>query len=237
MLTVCIVEDQKADQDTLRSYFDKFAKETGKIFSLSFFADGESFLATLKKGVYDLVLMDIELGGGKKNGLEISSSFRQIDDSATLIFMTNLAQYAIDGYKVNASDYCVKPISYWDFKARISSAVSRLEKSHKTHVLINAEGNKRILEVSSIYYIEVDNHLLVFHTLEGNFSTYGSLKETVKEFEGLDFAKCNSCFFVNLAYVQKVEGYDCTVAGNRLLISHPRKKEFLDTLNKYLGQI
>jgi hypothetical protein len=27
MLTVCIVEDQKADQDTLRSYFDKFAKE------------------------------------------------------------------------------------------------------------------------------------------------------------------------------------------------------------------
>ncbi|MFA6861822.1 MAG: LytTR family DNA-binding domain-containing protein [Bacilli bacterium] len=235
MLTIAVIEDQPKDCETLNGFFDKLTKEEGKRFSLAFFHTGETFLDHFQKGQYDLILMDIELGQGI-NGLETSKRLRKIDDNVILIFMTNLAQYAIDGYQVNAFDYCVKPITYWDFKTRIKNALSRIEKKHKTKVLINAEGNKRVIEATNIYYIEVDNHLLIYHTSEGDFQSYGSLKEEAKEFAGLDFAKCNSCFLVNLAYVEKVDGFDATVAGKKLLISHPKRKEFLDALNKYLSQ-
>ncbi len=235
MLTIAVIEDQPKDCETLKGFFDKLAKEEGKRFSLAFFHTGEAFLLSFQKGQYDLVLMDIELGKGI-NGLETSKGLRKIDDNVTLIFMTNLAQYAIDGYKFNAFDYCVKPITYWDFKIRIKNALSRIEKNHKTKVLVNSEGNKRVIEANNIYYIEVDNHILIYHTSEGDFQSYGSLKEESKEFTDLGFAKCNSCFLVNLAYVQKVNGFDVTVAGKVLLISHPKRKAFLDSLNKFLSQ-
>ncbi len=235
MSLIAIIEDQDNECETLKGYFERLSKEEGKRFSLAFFHNGEDFLRDFVKGKYDLVLMDIELGNGI-NGLETSKELRKKDDKVILIFMTNLAQYAIDGYTVNAFDYCVKPISYWDFKTRILNALTRIDSKRKTKVLINADGNKRIIEADSIYYVEVDNHLLIYHTSEGDFQFYGSLKKETEEFENLNFAKCNSCFLVNLSHVEKVEGFDVTVAGHKLLISHPKKKAFLDALNKFLSQ-
>lgn len=235
MFNIAVIEDQQSDSDILKDYFQRVSKEEGRGFYLAFFSDGESFIKDVKKGKYDLILMDIELG--EMNGLDTSRALRKIDEEVILIFMTNLAQYAIAGYQVNAFDYCVKPISYWDFKIRINNAVKKIEKKHKTKVILNTEGNKRVFEADSIYYIEVNNHLLVYHTKDGDFQSYGSLKKATEEFEGLGFAKCNSCFLVNLAYVSKVEGFDVTVGNKTLQISHPKKKEFLDALNKYLSQI
>lgn len=236
MIHIAIVEDAAEDADIIQKYFSRMSKETGHEFALSFFTSGESFLAKFRKGSFDIILMDIDLGKGK-DGLATSRELRTRDDEVLLLFMTNLAQYAIAGYQVEAFDYMVKPISYWDFKGRLTKAVDRFEKKHKTKVLINGYDNKVVVEASDIYYIEIDNHLLIYHTKNGDYSTYGSLKEATKEFQPFGFSKCSSSFLVNLAYVQKVEGYDCIVAGKRLLISHPRRKEFLNDLNRYLSNV
>jgi len=234
MIRVAIIEDQASDAGLLRQYFQRFSQESEKEFSLSFFPSGEEFLSKFQAGQYDLVLMDIDLGG--MNGIETSRRLREKDSAVLLIFMTNLAQYAIEGYQVEAYDYVVKPISYWDFQSRIKKAVKRLEKTHKTKVLLNASEQKVVLEASDIYYIAISNHLLIYHTKQGDFSTYGSLKEAAREFEPFGFSKCSSSYLVNLAFVQSIEGFDCIVAGKKLPISHPRRKEFLDDLNRYLSQ-
>ena len=65
--------------------------------------------------------------------------------------MTNLAQYAIEGYKVNAVDYIIKPISYFDFKARISSLSNDINSKHKEKVLIQTDG-KKIVVISDIHF-------------------------------------------------------------------------------------
>ena len=185
--------------------------------------------------MYDLVLMDIELSG-KDNGITVSEKLRKIDTDVILVFMTNLAQYAIEGYKVNAVDYIIKPISYFDFKARISSLSNDINSKHKEKVLIQTDGKKIVVLINDIYYIETVSHSLIYHTKTGEYKAYGALKTVQTELENFHFSMCNSCFLVNLEYVERVDGYTVTVMGNELQISHPRKKQFLKELSLFLGK-
>jgi DNA-binding LytR/AlgR family response regulator len=51
------------------------------------------------------------------------------------------------------------------------------------------------------------------------------------------FFRCNSCYLINLAHVEQVEGNIAVVAGSRLTISRPRHKAFMTALTKYIGGI
>lgn len=235
MIKVAIVEDEMKEREKLRSYFEKLEKEIGTLYLLSFFSDGDKFLFDFHYGMYDLVLMDIGLSS-KDNGITVSEKLRKIDTDVILVFMTNLAQYAIEGYKVNAVDYIVKPISYFDFKARISSLSNDINSKHKEKVLIQTDGKKIVVLINDIYYIETVSHSLIYHTKTGEYKAYGALKAVQTELENFHFSMCNSCFLVNLEYVERVDGYMATVMGNELQISHPRKKQFLKELSLFLGK-
>ena len=235
MIKVAIVEDEMKEREKLRSYFEKLEKEIGTLYLLSFFSDGDKFLFDFHYGMYDLVLMDIELSS-KDNGITVSEKLRKIDTDVILVFMTNLAQYAIEGYKVNAVDYIVKPISYFDFKARISSLSNDINSKHKEKVLIQTDGKKIVVLINDIYYIETVSHSLIYHTKTGEYKAYGALKAVQTELENFHFSMCNSCFLVNLEYVERVDGYMAMVMGNELQISHPRKKQFLKELSLFLGK-
>ena len=58
----------------------------------------------------DLLFLDIQMP--ELNGLEFS---KMVDPHTRIVFTTAFGQYAIDGYRVNALDYLLKPISYVDF--------------------------------------------------------------------------------------------------------------------------
>ncbi len=235
MIKIAIVEDEKKEQEKLASYFSQLEKETGYVYSLSFFSNGDTFLFDFIYGLYDLVLMDIELSTNE-NGIRVSEKLRKVDTDVLLVFMTNLAQYAIEGYKVNAIDYIVKPISYFDFKSRLTSISLDINNRRKEKTLLQTDGRKIVVLLSDIYYVETVSHALIYHTKNGNFKTYGTLKNAQTDLEKAHFSMCNSCFLVNLEYVQSVDGFTVKVNGEDLAISHPRKKQFLQELSLYLGK-
>lgn len=91
---IAVVEDRQDEQNTLRSHFSRFTSEKGMDFLLTFFSGGEEFLSKYRP-VYDMVLMDIGLPG--LNGMETAARLRTIDQSVMLIFVTNMAQFAVPG--------------------------------------------------------------------------------------------------------------------------------------------
>ena len=236
MISIAIVEDDKKDAGKLEEYFKEFLRESKTVSELAFFANSEAFLSSLTYGKYDLVLMDIDLPG--LNGLQASQKLRDVDPDLILIFMTNLAQFAIEGYKVKAMDYLVKPISYYDFKICLSKVFESLGERKKSRVLIVDNDRKVVIATKDIYYVEVKDHLLLYHAKSGVYKSYGQpLKKLSKELSRAGFSLCNSCFLVNLAYVESVEGFSCLVHGEELQISHPKRKAFLDDLNAFLGHL
>ena len=107
MLRIATVEDDANDLEALRTHLSRYEKENGLKFQVTEFRDGED-IVTDYSADYDLILMDIEMAF--LNGMKAAEKIRELDKDVIIIFITNMPQYAIQGYKVNALDYMLKPI-------------------------------------------------------------------------------------------------------------------------------
>ena len=224
MLTVAIIEDDGKDLLRLKSALARYERETEEKFRVVTFGNAEKFL-TGYKPVYDIVFMDIELGG-IMDGISAAKRMRKYDETVALLFVTNMAQYAIKGYEVNALDYFVKPVSYYDLKMRLD----RILRTRRAGVSLNVAiggGTKRLMS-DDVYYIEVINHTLHYHTKEGVLSSRGSsIKELEKLLEPEGFARCSISYLVNLRHCYEIKGSVVNVGGDELRITRGKHKEFV----------
>lgn len=108
MYQIAIVEDEASIRAQLREYVRRYGEETGQQLSVQCFAGGEALLQDYD-GRFDLILMDIEMPGA--DGMQIAHRLRELDSQVILVFITNMAQYAIQGYSVQALDYILKPFA------------------------------------------------------------------------------------------------------------------------------
>jgi DNA-binding LytR/AlgR family response regulator len=229
---IAIIEDQRREAEQLRAYFARFGAQHNLEFSIAHFDDGESFLARYRP-VYDVVLMDIMLPG--INGMDAAAALRELDPAVTLIFVTNMAQFAVKGYEVAAFDFIVKPVTYPHFTMKLQRALNKLENRQDEQLTLALADRMLRIPVSQIKYVEVSGHRLTYHTTAGTFDIYGSLKAAEAELNTNIFVRCNSCYLVNLNYVQGIDGHDLTVGGSTLQISRAKRKDFIQRLNNYLG--
>lgn len=232
MIRIAIVEDDEAYREQLNRFVGQYQREQGEEFSVINFTDGleiaESYTAS-----YDIILMDIEMR--HLNGMDTARRIRQQDKNVVIVFITNLAQFAIQGYQVEALDYVLKPISYFAFSQELQKAVKKVRERTSFFLHIMQESSMIRLDASKITYIESQGHNVVYHTEEGEFVTRDSLKSIEQKLSGRSFCRCNNCYLVNLAQVEKVDKSIVTVAGVPLQISRPKRKGFMEALAAYIG--
>lgn len=232
MYRVSIVEDNEEAGNILLKYLKEYELQRDVSFKVSLFKDALDFLQTFRNN-YDLIFMDIELPD--INGMEVVRKIRAQDSKVIVIFVTNMAQYAIKGYEVDAMDFIVKPVSYSAFAIKLDRAVQRLNSTANKEIWINERTDKRRLRVADIKYVEVSHHNVIYHTTEGNYTTYDQLNNVQNVLAPYQFALCNRYLLVNLQFVTAIEEFSVTVAGEKLQISRNKKKSFLMSLNEYLG--
>lgn len=117
MIRVAEVEDDEKDYENYIACLNKYKEENeGVEVDTTWFKTSEQFLSTFTKNKFDIIFMDINLG--ESNGMEISKKIREIDDETIIIFVSNLAQYAVEGYEVEAMDFIVKPMTYYVFSMK-----------------------------------------------------------------------------------------------------------------------
>ena len=227
-----IVDDEKKATAQIETYIAQFVEENHFKIQTSVFHNPEEFLEAYTKD-YDLVFLDVEMPG--LNGIETAKELRRIDGNVVIMFITNMAQYAIHGYEVEAVDYVLKPLSYADFTMKLQKALRYIARNEDTNVKICTKDGIVHLAVSDIYYIEVIRHYLVYHTTRENYMTRGVMKETEAQFAKYHFARCSHGYLVNLKYVQSVSGNIVTVAGEEIALSRSKKNDFLEEFARYIG--
>jgi len=233
MICTAIVEDEENAFSILKEHLVHFQKDNGVQFDIHYFKSGLSFLD--EKRAYDLILLDIEMP--YINGIELAKRIREKDSKVVIIFITNMVQYAIKGYEVDALDYVLKPINYSRFSSLMKKTLRNLSKNQEQEIVLKTVGGSAKVYLSSIYYLEISDHLLIYHTSQGDFEVWKSLAAAEKELPGDSFARCNHSTIVNLHFVSSTEKDCLTLSGCKkaIPISHGKKKEFLSKLNTFLG--
>lgn len=233
-MKLAVVDDEIKITELLRSYIKRYESEFNITVNVSVFNNPNDFLTTYNSD-YDLVLMDIEMPG--LNGIEAAKELRRMDSRVVLMFITNMAQYAINGYEVEAVDFVIKPVFYPDFVLKLQKAMRYIIRNQDMKLILNTQDSVVHVHVSDICYIEVMRHYLIYHTVNGNHTVRGVMKEVEANLIDHHFVRSNHCYLVNLKYVESISGNTVKVKGNDLQISRNKKNEFLTAFAKYVGGI
>ena len=230
MIRVAIVEDEKSAAEVLMNHLNLFGKNNDCSFSIVHFDNAIDFLNKYNNS-YDIVFMDIDMAN--MDGMTAAEKLRKMDSTVILIFVTNLAQYAVKGYEVEALDFIVKPVSYYGLDLKLKRVIKRINDTIDLKISINDSIIK--IKTSDIYYIETNGHKVIYHTKEGDYTAYGSLKNIETLLINSHFERCNACYLVNLKHVKSDKGYVCVVGNDTLSISHNKRKDFVNKLNNFMG--
>lgn len=231
MIQISIVEDDINYQNQLLDYLHRYEEEYNEQFHISVFSDGLDIIEADR--TEDIILMDIQMRN--MDGMKAAQRIRAVDKSVIIIFITNLDQYALQGYKVEALDYVLKPIQYFAFSQVLQKAVRKIDERKSFYIHVMRDNGMFRLNVNRIIYIESQDHKLTFHTKDGTFETRETLKNLEQQLKERSFFRCNNCYLVNLAFVEMVQENCAIVAGEALQISRPKRKAFMESLAAYVG--
>lgn len=234
MIKIAVAEDDLQYAKQLKQYMTQFEKEYSRKLEVTFYPDGADLVKDYENQ-YDILLLDIEMP--KLDGMATARAIREVDSEVMILFITNMAQYAIHGYEVDAMDYILKPINYFSFSKRLERALGRLAKREKHHLVINVKGGAKKIDITKICYIESQRHNLAIHTTDEVYTIIGTMKEMEEKLLSHHFFRCNKGYLVSLHHVDGILDGCAVVNGEHLLISRGRKNEFMEALADFMGEV
>lgn len=233
MRNIAIVEDEDLAAQALIDHIKQYEAQTGPSFQIFRFANGADFLQDYR-AVYAVVFLDVQMP--KMNGLETALQLRRCDKNVSIIFITNLVQYALKGYEVDAVSYLIKPVSYYDFSMKFKKALDIYLLNEDRSFTVNTPGGLCRISTDKLMYVEIMNHRLFYHLIDDVIEMTGVLSGVEQQLSRFGFLRCNKCYLVNPKFIVKVKGSTVQVGDNLLQISRPRRAAFLAELaNWYAG--
>lgn len=233
MYRALIVEDEPEEAARLSAFVRRYGESHDITFKITWIKSAMEMLAD--KGHYDLVLLDIDLPG--ITGMEAAQLMRVYDESTPIIFVTNLAKYAVKGYEVGATGFIVKPVTWGNLSMNLDRALRTIRQNSGRSVMVPTEDGMRVVAFSSIVYVEVTGHRLTYHLEDGEMlETRGSLGQLEEELAGAPIVRVAKSCVVNMDKITLVRAQDLQmVTGECVHVSRTRKREVMDAVTDYLG--
>ena len=222
-MRIAIVDDIASERQTLRDGLD------GQLSRLSLdalvwgFGSGAEFLAAAEKERFDLVFLDIYMGD--ENGVDTAEALRRFDSDCLLVFTTTSTDHALEGFRVLAFHYLVKPCTEADMAALFDEIIKRLPADDR-YIEVNAAGGPVRLRFREILYAEHHQHQIYIYRTDGQETV---VRQTFREFcaslaDGR-FFPCSRGVIVNLEHARDFDGADFILKnGKRVPVSRDLAK-------------
>ncbi len=222
-MRVAIVEDSAADLEALRELLVRELRARQWAYTLEAYPSGEDFLAAEEK--FDLIFLDMLMGG--IDGLETAHRYRGAGGRGQVVFVTVEADFAVEGYEVEAAAFLVKPAQ----PERLRRVLDRLERKLKPDMLL-ALAPDMDLSAGAILYVTATDHCLKVHTALRDCYPGFTLGELRARLPGDGrFVECSRGVLVNLDHVSRVEAKTVLMDdATRLPVSRRRRQALIDAI-------
>lgn len=232
MIRIAICEDNLKHQKSICDYLEKYQEKNHVEFEVETYTDGIDLVDEFAYQ-YDIIFLDIEMK--LMNGIEAARKIRIKDKEVIIIFITNLAQYAIQGYDVEAKGFLLKPVNYIAMENQLCKCIQEIAKKAESFITVTFAGGMKKIPIYDILYMESEGHYLVIHTTKETVRILSSTKDMEDRMIEHNFCRCNNGLLVNLMKVESVNQNNLYIGDEVLPISRAKKKSFMEALTNYIG--
>lgn len=234
-MNIAIVEDNKQAQDILVSHIENSAKELDLVVNISLFNDGLEFVDQFDE-LYDIIYFDVEMK--YMDGMTAAQKIREKDSEVLIVFVTNHAQVAIQGYSVEATDFLLKPLAYFTFEEHFKKITKKIVSQNRdeNHIVLRVSGTMKRINQNIIKYIQSQGHYIDFVTLDNDYTIIDTMKNTETRLDEQTFFRCSNSYIVNFNYIDKVDKNTIYIDDETIQISRSKKREFMEQFTNFLGE-
>lgn len=215
MLRVAVCDDEALFLRELAAGVRQVAARRGLTCQVESFSRSEALLAALQTGDtrFDLILLDIVMEG--MDGLELARRIRQGDRAVAIVFITASRDYALEGYRVKALHYLLKPVQEAELEEVIAE-VSGSGRQNGALVLRNKEAIHQI-PLDTIEYLEYSGRRTLVHTTGGQVSAGITLAQAEKQLPDDTFIRCHQGYILNLGKVHEMRRTEAVMAAGAVV--------------------
>lgn len=240
-IKIAVCDDEQQYTDHLVKHIELFGNEVDTEFNITIYKSGKKLIDDIKTDskMYDIVFLDVEMP--EIDGLKTAEAIRKMSEDIVLCFVTGHEQYTREAYQLEALGYIVKPVAYNELKKLLRRAVIMVNyehdnsKSGKNYIEVPVSGDKRIIDVRTIKYIEKNRNQSILHFLDSEITCYESLKKIYSRLDNELFVYAHQGYIVNFNEIKEVkENVICLGRNVEVPVSRRRYKEVRD---RYLNRV
>lgn len=232
-MRIAIVDDIVSEQKLLRNRLETQLSRYSLHADIFEYKSGKDFLSAAEKEPFSLVFLDIYMDG--MSGVEAAQKLRTFDTECMLVFSTTSTDHALEGFRVRAMHYLVKPYSDDDIETLTEEIIKRLPVQEK-YIEVRAAGGTVRLRYGDILYAEHFQHRIYIHTTgEKEVITRQTFNEFTRELSDERFFLCSRGVIVNMEHAGDFDGTAFLLMDGRSIpVSRDLAKHARSAFGNYL---
>ncbi len=234
-LRCCVIDDEPLAARLIGSYVER----TPFLSLEGVYNSATDAARPIISGEIDLVFLDIEMP--QLGGMEFA---KIIPETCKVVFTTAYDRYAVQGFRVNALDYLLKPVSYDEFleaaNRAVKEATARVETpvaepapaQRREFIVVKSEYRMLQIRVSDIRFVEgLKDYVKIYIAGQSRpVLTLMSMKAVEDLLCGGDFLRVHRSYLVNTRHISVIERNHLVIADCPIPISDSYRKAFADYL-------
>lgn len=235
-MRIAIVDDIAAEREALHGRVNLQLARLDLHANIFEYKSGRDFLAAAKEKQFELVFLDIYMEN--ENGMDTAKELRLFDPGCLLVFTTSSRDHALDGFRVRALHYLVKPYADAELESLFDEVQERLPKPDQYLEIPPVTGPTVWLRLGEILYAEHFRHQIHIHTADGQtIVTRQTFREFMQQLPKERFFQCGRGSMINLEYARDFNGTDFLLKnGAKLPVSRDHAKDARLAFGDYLFQ-
>lgn len=229
--TCAIVDDEPLAQDILENY-------VGKLPNLSLVGKcSNAFEANTLIDAHhpDIIFLDIQMPG--ISGLDL---IRSLENKPEVVFTTAFAEFALEGFELDARDYLLKPISFDRFSKAVDKAVHYLELERQDkpaaeddeHIFVKADKKMVKINLADILYIEgLKDYVMIFVPGQ-RIITLQTMKNLEEKLPSDKFIRAHRSYIVSIDKISAISSHSIEIGSKEIPIGKNYKEEFMKVVDR-----
>lgn len=231
-INCAIIDDEPLAAELLKSY----AKKTPFLNLTGTYSSALEAMKELRDQPVQLLFLDIQMP--ELSGIEFA---KILPPETKIIFTTAFQQYAIEGYKVNALDYLMKPIAYEDFLKAANKAlewfsVTQKQQTYADDRFMYVKSDYKLVRVAldDILYIEgLKDYVRIYLEDGQRIMSLMNMKKLEDYLPHPEFLRTHRSFIVHMTKAQSVERFRIVFGNQFIPISDSYKEEVLEYFEQH----